>query len=620
MRPRARIVALTAALLVLAPAGAARAAAGDYCVGVQRDACTAAPTLAAALAASDRTRVFVGAGSFPAAASDRGEPVELVGAGSDAGGTTLGRVELTSPGSRISDATVDGRLRVAGRAERVRAPHGVDLLPGGTGTTAQLAQALVDGGVVATGPAQLDDVELTAPASVPAALRANCATVLARQVTVGGRAAHAVRAACSLAGRTAVVEVRSCVLAGADPVQLGTAGSVVTAFSAHADDPDATATDRLEPGARLVDAGDPAPLAPFEPFEDVDGRPRVTDGDGDGVVRRDVGAVELQPPPVAEPGGDVLVNPGAEDGLPGAVPPGWSGTFVAERYGDPSLPGLGAAAALDGGRAFFSAAAAPQADLLQRIDLSAAARAIDSGGAGASLRGLLGGYGADADAITVTAAFRDPEGAVLGRLQLGPVAPAERGNATNLLLRTAAGAIPPRTRAIDVTLHGERRAGAYTDAYADRLALVLSVPGVPVDPPVGPDDPIVPDLRPFAGVSVITARPDVSRRWRSSVTVACPSATVGRCSGRIALVAKLPGARTRTRVAHFAYFSLAPGATEPVALRLLRAPRKLLARRKTLRARLLTIARDAQGIQRERTVAVTLRLPRGVAEARRRRR
>jgi hypothetical protein len=46
----------------------------------------------------------------------------------------------------------------------------------------------------------------------------------------------------------------------------------------------------------------------------------------------------------------------------------------------------------------------------------------------------------------------------------------------------------------------------------------------------------------------------------------------------------------------------------------------VLANRRTLRARLLTVARDAQGIQRERTVAVTLRLPRGVAEARRRRR
>ena len=51
----------------------------------------------------------------------------------------------------------------------------------------------------------------------------------------------------------------------------------------------------LEPGSPLIDIGDPAAAQGL----DLNGDPRVADGNADGVVRRDLGAFELQPEPTA---------------------------------------------------------------------------------------------------------------------------------------------------------------------------------------------------------------------------------------------------------------------------------------------------------------------------------
>jgi hypothetical protein len=53
----------------------------------------------------------------------------------------------------------------------------------------------------------------------------------------------------------------------------------------------------LRADSPLVDAGDPA----CPQGTDLDGNPLVADGNGDGVARRDIGAFELQPAPVAHP-------------------------------------------------------------------------------------------------------------------------------------------------------------------------------------------------------------------------------------------------------------------------------------------------------------------------------
>jgi hypothetical protein len=49
---------------------------------------------------------------------------------------------------------------------------------------------------------------------------------------------------------------------------------------------------RPAPGASIIDNGTPGGLGPAESTTDVLGAPRLTDGDGDGVVTRDMGAVE----------------------------------------------------------------------------------------------------------------------------------------------------------------------------------------------------------------------------------------------------------------------------------------------------------------------------------------
>jgi hypothetical protein len=418
------------------------------------------------------------------------------------------------------------------------------------------------------------------------------------------------RAGCA----TAEIRIRSSILVGADP--FSGPGTITTAFSAHQEDPDAPgAESRIDGDPKLgadgrpasdspaIDRADPVALRTGEPFEDLAGTPRIADGDGDGTLRRDAGAYELQPQPVPLPGGNVLANPGAEDGLTG-----WAGTFEAMGYGTPSFPTTSAALALGAGAAFFAGGTGAAPTLTQRIDVAGAARAIDGGGAGAVLSGLLGGYGADEDGIGLSATFLDPEGRAIGSLSVQAVTPRDRANVTNLLFRSAAGAIPARTRAIDVVIAGKHEGGDYTDAYADNVGLVLSVPGVPVDPPVKPG-PVVPNLRPFAGVTVLHARTKVTRTGLTRVALACASATVRDCRGTLDLRAVLPRRTAPSRIARVVTFAVGPGGRRGVFLRLDGAVRRALRGHRSIRATLTAVAADGQGVQRTRTVPIRLLLP-----------
>ena len=68
----------------------------------------------------------------------------------------------------------------------------------------------------------------------------------------------------------------------------------------------------------------------------------------------------------------------------------------------------------------------------------------------------------------------------------------ERGNATTLLPRSRTDAVPPLTRAVDVTMRAtrvpDRADGSYADAYFDNVALTLAAPGRRRPAAPGPGD------------------------------------------------------------------------------------------------------------------------------------
>lgn len=676
MRVPCRIVAAAVAGLF---SWASPASADDYCVGDQPPClATFEAALDAARAHPGPDRVLLGAGEHEAPvgpADGPGEPVEVLGAGTAtrivaATGATS-TLALAEPGSRVTALAIAGpgptgteSLLLAGVAGRVVVSSdevgdavAVRMLAG-----ARVADALVGGEVVGTAPGRiersvllassvavtvdagsgtflLEDSELHLTAA-QTAVDARCAAVVARHLTIVGEADRVLDAACA-DERTA--DLRDSLVHGtfADVARVGGLARATSTSSAHEEDPDVLATARLaiadpmlvsdadlrpRPGSPLVDAGEAGPLTAGEGFWDRGSRSRVADGDGDGVLRRDVGAHELQPPPPETPPGNVLFNPGAEQGASilttgeGPEPPGWTrtGAFTQVGYGttartaqgaDVALPSREIGDALAAGSAFFSAGPGETARLLQRIDVAASAREIDAGVGSASLSGLLGGYGADEDEVRVTATFRDPAGVELGALAIGPLAAADRGHATNLLHRATAGAIPQRTRAIDVEVAGTRVSApgsseTYADGYADNLALVLSVPGVPVPGPVEDTTPPVKNLKPFAGITVLTGRPRLSRTGRTRIGIACASATVGRCTGTLELRAQLRRGLAFTRIAQFARFRLAPGRSANVTMKLTLAARRALRRARSFRATLRAVVQDGQGLERRTTIPI----------------
>jgi hypothetical protein len=107
---------------------------------------------------------------------------------------------------------------------------------------------------------------------------------------------------------------------------------------------------RLAAGSPSIDAGNPGLTGPALDFG---GDPRMVDGNGDGIARRDQGAYEYQPPPptaddggsdpaptadpatAAQAGGGSVEGPAPEPGTPGTQP--------GPSSGPPPLPGFGAA-------------------------------------------------------------------------------------------------------------------------------------------------------------------------------------------------------------------------------------------------------------------------------------
>jgi len=186
-------------------------------------------------------------------------------------------------------------------------------------------------------------------------------------------------------------------------------------------------------------------------------------------------------------GTNLIVNGDAEAGAGSAtgsdvisVVPGWtaSGNFTVVDYGAGSagaFPKATDAGPGDRGEHFFAGGpdnATSRAK--QVITLTGGRRAIDQRRVQFMLSGYLGGSKTHGGNAVVKATFRSATGQVLGKAMIGPVSPADRGNATGLFLRASSRRLPPGTRSITVTVIMTGADATYNEGYADDLSLILT--------------------------------------------------------------------------------------------------------------------------------------------------
>jgi hypothetical protein len=182
------------------------------------------------------------------------------------------------------------------------------------------------------------------------------------------------------------------------------------------------------------------------------------------------------------PGGNLVVNPGAEDG-PGSASgsdvlaiPGWEAgpNFTVVQYGAPDFLDAADSSEVSGGANFFAGGpdnGASGSIAFQQIDLSAAAPEIDAGGQQMTLSAFLGGYQGQSDSVFVTVVFLDEnESGLNGGFLQGPDAQA-RGSETKLLPGSTVVDVPPGTRGAFLSVLASRNEGSYNDGYADNFRL-----------------------------------------------------------------------------------------------------------------------------------------------------
>jgi hypothetical protein len=585
-----------ALLVALGLVPAAEAHAATFCVDVTLPGCIDKPSVAAALIEAQDSpgldTIRIGRRSEEFDVTDApGEPVRVIGAGRRL--TELGRADLGEDRSSVSAmslrATVGNALAVRGSASDLEVDGSVRLRDGSA-----LRSSSVEGEVVTAGRVRMHSVAVTG-----AGIDVESGTLTANHLTVLGSGAVGVR----VPAAAEATLVNSLVWGFA-------AGGRVTATFSHLPesgvDPGlATGDVRLRADSPLVDAGDPRPLDAEEPETDGLGSLRAIDGDGDGTARRDIGATERRPPPAPPTAGNLLANPGAEQGTAAQddtsapAPPRWrrTGGFTSVRYGTVvglvAFPTLEAASLLGAGHAFFAGGPSGAATATQVVDVSGWAPEID-GRAGVSLRlsALLGGYRLSDDRAVVSAHFRGPSGKRLGGFSLDAVTAAERGNATMLMARVASAAVPRLTRSVAVIVRSGAPGGSYNDAYVDDIALVPRIPPLDGVPPRRARA-----RRAFGGIAVISRRVRVAR-GRARVRIACPTASVRRCAGVVTL------ARRRFVILGSRQVLLRPGESQRVRIPLSRRERRGLRRRS--RGHVYTAVRDAQGLTRTATAPVRI--------------
>jgi hypothetical protein len=198
-------------------------------------------------------------------------------------------------------------------------------------------------------------------------------------------------------------------------------------------------------------------------------------------------------PALAVPQGNLLHNPGAEDGQASqsgettVTIPGWqtTGAFTVAPYGGGGAPDFftfpppSESQRINGGKNFFAGGfQTGTSSATQTVDVSPGAPLIDVGRAGATLSGWLGGFLSQPDPGTVEASFLGASGAPLGSVEIGPVTPDERNRDLKFVQKTASAPVPAGTRSIRVVVTAVQAEGTYADAYFDNLDLQLQGPQV----------------------------------------------------------------------------------------------------------------------------------------------
>lgn len=167
-------------------------------------------------------------------------------------------------------------------------------------------------------------------------------------------------------------------------------------------------------------------------------------------------------------GENLIVNGDAEAGISGwTLFEGYSPIQSVE-YGDnwvkPSQPGPA-----DRGLMMFTGTGG-RAAVYQWLDLGA----LSGQALSYDLSGWLGGWTTQQDNALLYVSFLDAGSNEIGHADIGPIAPADRGNQTGLVLRQTSGLLPTGTTSLMFSLSMERIGGGDNDGYADNLSFKLT--------------------------------------------------------------------------------------------------------------------------------------------------
>ncbi|MBL9169286.1 MAG: fibronectin type III domain-containing protein [Verrucomicrobiales bacterium] len=175
---------------------------------------------------------------------------------------------------------------------------------------------------------------------------------------------------------------------------------------------------------------------------------------------------------------------GGGDGTTIVSLPGWtvSGNLTIARWDSPGgFPTSTDPGPDDRGQNFFSGGPqSGQSTATTQLQLPVAATKIDAGAILYDFSAWLGGFGPQGDSANLTASFQDEAGATIDSVVLGPVTATERADQTSLHYRSALAVVPAGARSVTVTLEMNRAEGAYNDAYADNLRLILRESPLPL--------------------------------------------------------------------------------------------------------------------------------------------